>query len=41
MKSTTKYTKKHLLGHKSVLSLKTMYKILKEGYKTRFTSRTR
>lgn len=32
MKSTTKYTKKHLLGHKSVLSLKTMYKILKEGY---------
>ena len=32
MKSTKKYTKKHLLGHKSVLSLKVMYKILKDGY---------
>lgn len=32
MKSVKKYTKKHLLGHRSLVSLKVMYKILKEGY---------
>lgn len=32
VKKTKKYTKKHLLGHESVKSLKVMYKILKEGY---------